>query len=115
MGGRRSLSWIRIELCAAPQNPLSSSFWKTSRSSASPSRAGSPRTALWLERSPPGRYARRVPKTSGIPDDFYGGANLADFCGTLTVLVKGEAPQDVDKSKLENGVYEPLREANLMQ
>jgi Protein of unknown function (DUF499) len=41
-------------------------------------------------------------------------ANLADLCGKLTVSVKGEAPQNLDKSKLENGVYEPLREANLI-
>jgi hypothetical protein len=41
-------------------------------------------------------------------------ANLADLCGKLTVSVKGEAPQNLDKSKLENGVYEPLREADLL-
>jgi hypothetical protein len=41
-------------------------------------------------------------------------ANLADLCGHVTVSVKAEPPQAVDKSKLENGVYEPLREANLI-
>jgi hypothetical protein len=41
-------------------------------------------------------------------------ANLADLCGKLTVSIKGETPQNIDKSKLENGVYEPLREANLI-
>ena len=41
-------------------------------------------------------------------------ANLADLCGNVTVSVKGEPPQDFDRSKLENGVYEPLREANLI-
>ena len=41
-------------------------------------------------------------------------ANLADLCGNVTVSVKGEPPQNIDKSKLENGVYEPLREANLI-
>jgi hypothetical protein len=41
-------------------------------------------------------------------------ANLADLCGKVTVSVKSEAPQNIDKSKLENGVYEPLREANLI-
>jgi hypothetical protein len=41
-------------------------------------------------------------------------ANLAEICGKVTVAVKGEAPSNVDKSKLENGVYEPLREANLV-
>jgi hypothetical protein len=34
-------------------------------------------------------------------------ANLADLCGKLTVSIRGEAPQNLDKSKLENGVYEP--------
>jgi hypothetical protein len=42
-------------------------------------------------------------------------ANLADLCGNVTVSVKGEPPQNIDKSKLENGVYEPLREANLIE
>src|SRR5262249_13748837 len=41
--------------------------------------------------------------------------NLADICGKLTVSVKGEPPQNLDKNKLENGVYEPLREANLIE
>jgi hypothetical protein len=41
-------------------------------------------------------------------------ANLADLCGKVTVSVKGDAPENIDKSKLENGVYEPLREANLI-
>jgi hypothetical protein len=41
-------------------------------------------------------------------------ANLADLCGNVSVSVKGEPPTGVDKSKLENGVYEPLREANLI-
>jgi hypothetical protein len=42
-------------------------------------------------------------------------ANFADLGGKLTVSIKGEAPQNIDKSKLENGVYEPLREANLIK
>jgi len=42
-------------------------------------------------------------------------ANLADLCGSVSVSVKGEAPQGLDKSKLENGVYEPLREADLIK
>jgi hypothetical protein len=42
-------------------------------------------------------------------------ANLADLCGKVAVAVKGEPPANVDKSKLENGVYEPLREANLIE
>jgi hypothetical protein len=42
-------------------------------------------------------------------------ANLADLCGHIAVSVKGEAPQGLDKSKLENGVYQPLREADLIE
>jgi hypothetical protein len=42
-------------------------------------------------------------------------ANLADLCGNITVSVKGEPPEGANKSKLENGVYEPLREANLIE
>ena len=42
-------------------------------------------------------------------------ANLADLCGTVTVSVKGELSQGLDKGKLENGVFEPLREANLIE
>jgi CRP-like cAMP-binding protein len=42
-------------------------------------------------------------------------ANLADLCGHITVSVKGEALQGLDKSELENGVYEPLREADLIK
>jgi hypothetical protein len=36
------------------------------------------------------------------------------LCGKVRITVKGEPPQGADKQKLENGVYEPLREANLM-
>jgi hypothetical protein len=42
-------------------------------------------------------------------------ANLAELCGNVSISVKGEAPQAVDISKIENGVYEPLREANLIE
>jgi hypothetical protein len=34
-----------------------------------------------------------------------------DLCGKVAVAVKGEPPQNVDKSKLENG---ELRETNLI-
>jgi len=42
-------------------------------------------------------------------------ANLADICGSVTVSVKGETPQGLEQQKLENGVFEPLREANLLE
>jgi CRP-like cAMP-binding protein len=42
-------------------------------------------------------------------------ANLADLCGHVAVSVKGEVPQGLDKRELENGVYQPLREADLIK
>lgn len=41
--------------------------------------------------------------------------NLADMAGQVTVTVKAEKPDGFDKSKLNNGVLEPLREANLIE
>ena len=42
-------------------------------------------------------------------------ANLADMAGQVTVTVKAESEAGFDKSKLTNGVLEPLREADLIQ
>jgi hypothetical protein len=42
-------------------------------------------------------------------------ANLADLCGHIAVSVKGKVPPGLDKSELENGVYKPLREADLIK
>ena len=42
-------------------------------------------------------------------------AKLADLCGHIAVSIKGEAPHGLDKSELENGVYEPLREVDLIK
>jgi len=42
-------------------------------------------------------------------------ANLADMSGKVTVSVRAEAEQGFDKSKLQNGVLEPLKEADLIQ
>lgn len=41
-------------------------------------------------------------------------ANLADMAGKVAVTVKAENPAGFDKSKLQNGVLEPLREADLI-
>lgn len=41
-------------------------------------------------------------------------ANLADMAGKVTVTVHAESERGFDKSKLENGVLEPLREAGLI-
>jgi hypothetical protein len=42
-------------------------------------------------------------------------ANLADLAGTVTVTVHAEKSDGFDKSKLQNGVIEPLREADLIE
>ncbi len=42
-------------------------------------------------------------------------ANLAEMAGQITVTVKAESESGFDKSKLNNGVLEPLREADLIQ
>jgi len=41
-------------------------------------------------------------------------ANLAEMSGQVTVTVKAEKPDGFDRSKLNNGVLEPLREADLI-
>jgi len=42
-------------------------------------------------------------------------ANLADMAGTVRVTVHAESPEGFDKSKLQNGVLEPLRESDLIE
>lgn len=42
-------------------------------------------------------------------------ANLAEMAGQVTVTIKAESESGFDKSKLDNGVLEPLREADLIQ
>lgn len=42
-------------------------------------------------------------------------ANLADMAGQVTVTIQAESPKGFDKGKLQNGVLEPLREANLIE
>lgn len=41
-------------------------------------------------------------------------ANLADLAGKVTVAIHAEAEKGFDKAKLQNGVMEPLREADLI-
>ncbi|MBI4660029.1 MAG: hypothetical protein HY735_14410 [Verrucomicrobia bacterium] len=52
-------------------------------------------------------------------DKLYGAwnamANLAEMAGQVTVTIKAESESGFDKSKLNNGVLEPLREADLIQ
>jgi len=42
-------------------------------------------------------------------------ANLADMAGTVNVTLRAESQDGFDKGKLENGVMEPLREADLIE
>jgi hypothetical protein len=42
-------------------------------------------------------------------------ANLADMAGKVEVSIRAESQTGFDKSKLQNGVLEPLREADLIK
>jgi hypothetical protein len=42
-------------------------------------------------------------------------ANLADMAGKVEVNIRAEAENGFDKNKLQNGVMEPLREADLIE
>jgi hypothetical protein len=42
-------------------------------------------------------------------------ANLADMAGKVEVNIRAESETGFDKSKLQNGVFEPLREADLIE
>jgi hypothetical protein len=42
-------------------------------------------------------------------------ANLADMAGQVQVTIRAESEKGFDKSKLQNGVLEPLREADLIE
>jgi len=42
-------------------------------------------------------------------------ANLADMAGQVQVTIRATSEKGFDKSKLQNGVLEPLREANLIE
>ena len=42
-------------------------------------------------------------------------ANLADLAGKVSVTVRAESANGFDRTKLQNGVLEPLKEANLIE
>ena len=42
-------------------------------------------------------------------------ANLADLAGKVNVTVRADSAEGFDKSKLQNGVLEPLRESDLIK
>lgn len=69
---------------------------------------------------PPGESAQRAVEIafSANRDQLYVAwnamANLADMAGKVAVTVKAESQEGFDKGKLQNGVMEPLREADLI-
>lgn len=52
---------------------------------------------------------------AGVPLALVRVANLADMAGRVTVTLRAESATGFDQSKLNNGVLEPLREADLIQ
>lgn len=42
-------------------------------------------------------------------------ANLADLAGKVSIKVTAESENGFDRAKLQNGVLEPLREADLIE
>jgi len=42
-------------------------------------------------------------------------ANLAGMARQVTVIVRAESSEGFDKTKLQNGVLEPLREVDLIE
>lgn len=42
-------------------------------------------------------------------------ANLADMAGKVSVAVRAESGSGFDRSRLQNGVMEPLKEADLIE
>lgn len=45
----------------------------------------------------------------------YAVANLADLAGKVSVTLRAESQKGFDRSKLQNGVLEPLKEADLIE
>lgn len=41
-------------------------------------------------------------------------ANLADMADKVALTIRADAEKGFGKAKLQNGVFEPLREANLI-
>jgi hypothetical protein len=42
-------------------------------------------------------------------------ANLADLAGKVALTIRAQSEEGFDKGKLQNGVLEPLREADLIE
>jgi len=70
--------------------------------------------------SPPAAANKRVDLTfsadsNGLFTAWKAVANLADMAGKVTVSIHAELEKGFDEVKLRNGVYEPLREADLIE
>jgi hypothetical protein len=65
---------------------------------------------------PPGKVAHLT--FAADSDQLYNAwnavANLADLAGKLELTIRAESEKGFDKSKLDNGVLEPLREIELI-
>jgi hypothetical protein len=74
-----------------------------------------------IQPPPPGEQAQKVVEIafSADRDQLYAAwnamANLADMAGKVAVTVKAESQEGFDKGKLQNGVLEPLKEADLIE
>jgi len=71
--------------------------------------------------SPPGAPAQKIVEVAFSADRnqlftaWNAVANLADLAGKVSVTVRAESEKGFDRSKLQNGVIEPLKEADLLQ
>jgi hypothetical protein len=52
---------------------------------------------------------------NGLFTAWHAMANLADMAGRVHVTIRAESGKGFDKAKLQNGVLEPLREADLIK
>ncbi len=87
----------------------------------SPAAGGGPSAPGSIPTATPGTLPQRVVEVSFSADRnrLYTAwntiANLADLAGKVSVIVHAESEKGFDKSKLQNGVIEPLREADLIE
>ena len=73
-----------------------------------------PQTDVWVQSRGGGIAISFVAEQSSIYDAWNAMANLADVAGTISIHATATAPEGHDKAKLENGVFEPLRELGLI-
>jgi hypothetical protein len=70
---------------------------------------------------PPGASAQKVVEIAFSADRnqlftaWNAVANLADLAGKVSVTLRAESEKGFDRNKLQNGVVEPLKEADLIE